>query len=205
MNHKIIFNLNLLELAFEKAIENLQNESNLLMQSNTKAAELDRIVSEKEDIMNFIEWHIPIIIRYIKMHKGDLDDINDISQLAIRSQAINKAAQDGMPPKVNSKLQVVTPRVSTITLLNDEDIQQPMLDVIFINDSVEMPKKLTVLLKELFSELERNFHKLLARKQLNDQIFNIFSKTIREKQKIYYHPKRVKENIQGNLIHNEDC
>jgi hypothetical protein len=205
MDHRITFDLNLLEFALIKAIESLQIESSLLNKINIKPEDLDRVASDKEDIMNFIEWHIPIIVRYIKMHKGDLDDLDDLSDLAIKSKAINKAAQAAIQSKINNKIVLGSQKVSTITIVTPENPQKPLLDAVFKNDSQEMPQKLTKLLKEMLCELESNFNKLTARKRLNDQIFNLVSQTVKEDQKVSYNPKRKKEHIQGNLIYNEDC
>jgi hypothetical protein len=205
MDHRITFDLNLLEFALIKAIESLQIESSLLNKINIKPEDLDRVASDKEDIMNFIEWHIPIIVRYIKMHKGDLDDLDDLSDLAIKSKAINKAAQATIQPKINNKIVLGSQKVSTLTIVTPENPQKPLLDAVFKNDTQDMPQKLTKLLKEMLCELESNFNKLTARKRLNDQIFNLVSQTVKEDQKVSYNPKRKKENIQGNLIYNEDC
>jgi len=205
MEHKITFDLNLLELALDKAIENLQTESKLLMQINIKPDDLDRVANEKDDIMNFIEWHIPIIVRYIKMHKKDLDDINDLSQLYIRSKALNQTAQANIQEKINIKSQITTGMVSTISIIAPQSNNQPPLDIMFINDSIETPKRLTNLLKNLFSELENNLHKLTARKKLNDQIFNLVSQTLKSEQKVSYSPKRRKEIMHSsNIIYSEE-
>ena len=205
MDNKIVFDLKLLELALHKAVEVLQRESTLLTHTNVKPDELDSLSSEKEDIMNFIDWHIPIIVRYIKIHKGDLDDIQDLSNLAIKAKAINEMVQLDMKPKIAMKAVIGNQKVSSITIMSSDNPEKPLLDAIFNNDSEEMPKIITKLLKDMFFELEINFNKLSARKKLNDQVFNLVSKTIKEEQQISYSPKRKKENIHGNLIYNEDC
>lgn len=205
MNNKIVFDLKLLELALHKAIEVLQKESALLSHINVKPDALDSLSSEKEDIMNFIDWHIPIIVRYIKMHKGDLDDIQDLSNLAIKAKAINERIEADTKPKIAMKTIIGNQKVSSITIMSTDNLEKPLLDAIFNNDSEEMPKVITKLLKDMFFELELNFNKLSTRKKLNNQIFNLVSKTIKEEQQISYNPKRKKEIIQGNLIYNEDC
>lgn len=208
MSNKITFDLNLLELALNKAIEVMNAESDLLSKRfNIKVEELEKISSEKEDIMNFIDWHIPIIVRYIKMHKGDLDDISDLSNLAIRAETINDSAKSVLQRKANliEKKALTRQKVSTITVISAKMEQKPILEAVFINDSDEMPKKITCLLKEMFSALENNFNKLSARKKINDQIFEVVSQTMKEDQKVGYSPKKRKENLQGNLIYNEDC
>ncbi len=205
MNNKIVFDLKLLELALHKAIEVLQRESALLTHINVKPDELDNLSSEKEDIMNFIDWHIPIIVRYIKIHKGDLDDIQDLSNLAIKAKVINESVQLDLKPKIAMKAVIANQKVSSITIMSSDNLEKPLLDAVFNNDSEEMPKIITKLLKDMFFELEINFNKLSARKKLNDQVFNLVSKSMKEEQQISYSPKRKKEDIQGNLIYNEDC
>ena len=205
MDNKINVDLNLLELALVKAIEVLKTESNLLMKINVKGDELEKIASEKEDVMNFIEWHIPIIVRYIKIHKGDLDDIDDLANLAIRSKAINKIAQESIKPKIENKAMIGNQKISTITIFGQDNSKKPLLDIIFKNDNEDMPKRLTMLLKDMFLELETNFNRLSARKQMNDHLFEIVSQTMKEDQRVSYSPKKKKEVIRGNLIYNEDC
>lgn len=209
MDNKITFDLELLQLALSKAVEILNNESKLVTATfNVKPQDLDRLASEKEDVMNFIDWHIPIVVRYIKMHKYDLDDIEDISNLAIRASTINKSVQEELQRnlKLPDKNTIGQQKVSTITLIESKASKdKELIDILFINDSDEMPKIITKLLKEVFMALEENINKLSARKNLNEQIFNIVSKTIKEDQKVSYSPKRKKENLQGNLIYSEDC
>jgi hypothetical protein len=209
MDNKITFDLELLQFALSKAIEILNNESKLVTTTfNVKPQDLDRLASEKEDVMNFIDWHIPIIVRYIKMHKGDLDDIQDISNLAIRANVINKSVQEEIQKniKLPQKNTIGQQKVSSITLIESKPSQdRELIDILFVNDSDEMPKTITRLLKEVFVALEDNFNKLSSRKNLNEQIFNIVSKTIKEDQKVSYSPKRKKENLHGNLIYSEDC
>jgi hypothetical protein len=207
MDNKITFDLKLLEFALNKAIEILTYESVLVStRLNVKAEELEKISSEKEDIMNFIDWHIPLIVRYIKMHKED-NDLSDISQLALKADIINKNVQEELHKKVKPPQQqsIGQQKISTITLVSNEKEEKPLIDVIFVNDSDSMPKTITKLLKELVAELESNINKLSVRKKLNEQIFNIVTETIKSDNKVSYSPKRKKENIEGNFIYKEDC
>ncbi len=210
MDNKITFDLRLFEIAFNKAIEIINSESNLLSKKvNIKPDELEKLSSEKEDIMNFIDWHIPLIVRYIKMHKGDLDDIQDLADLAIRAKVINSTAQAELQKKtkLTHNESLARQKVSTITVMIEKEAQEsiPILEAIFENDSDEMPKKITKLLKDMFAALENNFNKLMARKNINDQIFQVISKAMKEENQINYSPKKRKKNIQGNLLYNEDC
>ena len=70
-NTKLHFDLNLLEFALRRTIEICNTESGILTsRANINTEELDKIYAEKEDLMNFIDWHKPLIVRYIKMHKN---------------------------------------------------------------------------------------------------------------------------------------
>lgn len=206
-DNKIIFDLALLELALRKAIEILNAESDLLSEKiNVKIDQLDKLAKDKEDIMQFIEWHIPIIVRYVKIHQNDMDDIQDIFDLATRAQAMNKAAQEEIQKKVKFQPgRRSFEKASTITVMSGAAKAEPVLEAVFVNDSEEMPKKISTLLKAMLKALENGFNKMLARKKLNDQIFDVMSAAMKSVNSISYSPKKKKQNLQNNLIYNEDC
>ncbi len=215
-NKKIHFDLNLLEFALSKTIEICNLESEILSSKiKIDVEDLDKIYQEKEDLMNFIDWHIPLIVRYIKMHKNDLDDADDIKNLAIRAMAMNATAYNALKTSTQLPIQssevIGNDKVSTITIMHAENDIQKVLEVFFINDSDDMVKIISKLLKEMISALEVNFNKISARKHLNDQILILMSDalTFAKKQKESYNPKRKKDTVHScndeYVIYNQDC
>lgn len=211
---KIYFDLNLLEMALTKVIEVLNFESEILSSNlNVDPQQLNMICEQKEDIMNFIDWHIPIIVRYIKVHKDDMDDTEDLKNLAVRASMMDNEVHTSLKKKLSfHKTDVIgNDKTSSITVINTDEQTKALLEVIFENDSEEMPKKIASLLKEMMISLEINFNKISARKKLNDQILAEVGKkiAIEKKQKEGYNPSTKKKSPHsGNdthLILNQDC
>lgn len=208
---KLHFDLNLLKFALEKAIELCNLESKIFKSKiDVKVEELDRICQEKEDLINFIEWHIPLIVRYIKIHKDDLDDIDDLRNLGSRADAMTKGLQ---PPSlkqnlsVNDEKAIGNDKVSTITIIDTNKQQKKILEVVFENDSDVMPKNLSSLLKEMMGALEQNFNILSARKTFNDYLLNLMSDVMKTEnnKNTNYNPKKKQARSGAHIIYNEDC
>ncbi len=211
---KIYFDLNLLEMALTKVIEVLNLESEILRSNlNVDPQQLNMICDQKEDIMNFIDWHIPIIVRYIKVHKDAMDDIDDLKNLAVRASMMNKELHDSLKNKLpfDNKNVIGNDKRSSITIIHTEEESKEVLEVIFTNDSEDMPKIISSLLKEMMISLEINFNKISARKKLNDQILDEVGKKIAadKKQKESYNPTTRKKSPHSSndthLILNQDC
>lgn len=200
----LVFDLSLLEIALQKAIELCNAESEMLSSKlNVKLNELERISDEKIDVMNFIDWHIPIIVRYINMHKDEIDSASEIIPLATRCKIVNDIAINEMKTKYQPV--IGNDKVSTITILNCEDEPKSLLELVFLNDSEKMPSKISSLLKEMIQALENNFHKISFRKTLNDQILNLASEVIASEKKTTYNPKKSHIKPSDTLIFTEDC
>jgi hypothetical protein len=211
---KIYFDLNLLEMALTKAIEILNLESEILSSKlNVNPQQLNIICDQKEDIMNFIDWHIPIIVRYIKVHKDAMDDIDDLKNLAVRAGMMNKELHDSLKNKLpfDNKNVIGNDKRSSITIIHTEEESKEVLEVIFTNDSEDTPKIISSLLKEMMTALEINFNKISARKKLNDQILDEVGKKIAvdKKQKESYNPTTRKKGPHSSndthVILNQDC
>jgi hypothetical protein len=212
---KLHFDLNLLEFALRKTIEICNAESEILTKiADINVETLEEIYEEKEDLMNFIDWHIPLIVRYIKMHKNDLDDIADIYNLAIRASAMNATYNTATIKMLSSKQpnQVIgNDKISTLTIMHDVDGLKTILDIIFINDTDEMLNTISRLMQDMLVALEINANKIAARKNVNDQILTLMSDTLKvaKKQKESYNPRRKKIPVySGNdesVIYNKDC
>jgi len=211
---KIYFDLNLLEIALTKAIEILNLESEILSSNlNVDPQQLNMICDQKEDIMNFIDWHIPIIVRYIKVHKDAMDDIDDLKNLAVRASMMNKELHDSLKNKLpfDNKNVIGNDKRSSITIIHTDEQTKALLEVIFTNDSEDMPKIISSLLKEMMISLEINFNKISARKKLNDQILDEVGKKIAvdKKQKESYNPTTRKKSPHSSndthVILNQDC
>lgn len=203
-NHTFTFDLKLLEMALQKSIELCNAESDLL-NNKLKISQdaLNEISQEKEDVMNFIEWHIPLIVRYIKMHKNNFHD--DISNLAERTKLIHAAAQNEIQKKLPKQKVIGNTKTSTMTILSQNFKNKQIVNVTFVNDTNDMPVTIERLLKEMISALEINFHKIFTRKKLNDQILEIAGETIAQTNNMNYNPRKKKHSNSTNLILNEDC
>lgn len=211
---QIYFDLNLLGMALTKAIEILNLESEILSSKlNVNPQQLNTICEQKEDIMNFIDWHIPIIVRYIKIHKGGMDDIDDLKNLAVRASMINKDLHDSLKNKLpfDNKNIIGNDKRSSITIIHTGEQSKEVLEVIFTNDSEDMPKRISSLLKEMMVALEINFNKISARKKLNDKLLDEVGKKIavEKKQKESYNPTTRKKGPHSSndthVILNQDC
>ncbi len=196
---KLHFDLNLLEFALRRIIEICNAESEILTsRANINTEELDKIYAEKEDLMNFIDWHKPLIVRYIKMHKNDLDDAADISNLAIRAMAMNSTYNTlKMPLPLKSSQVIGNDKISTLTIMHPGEELKTILEVVFINDTDEMIKTISRLIADMQKALEDNLNKIAARKYIGDQILTAISDTLKaaKKAKGSYSSRRSQNRV----------
>ena len=122
---------------------------------------LDAICSEKIDLMNFVEWNIPLIVQYIAKHKDipglrNKDQINQLIELASKVEVSNNIASSDPNLVVISREAANNSPNTTISTHNGDD-DNTIVQITFLNDAPDKPSLILELLKEVHGGYQREF------------------------------------------------
>jgi hypothetical protein len=173
---KLEFDLELLELALTRAIELCFLEINLLSSKDNKE-KLQKLFTEKEDLLEFFTWHQAIIVSYLKLHKNQL---KDFISLGLRLQNLDQLAQEKIKAKIPLQNKVFgQDLVSSITIFPEEDSQEKV-ELVFLKDTKERPSRIGQLFKELIKSLENNFNTIQNKMEMKELEMNLLQKVAKE-------------------------
>ncbi len=184
------------------------------------ANELNELHHEKNNLMNFLEWHISSIGLYISNHISMLKNemlTGRFMELFVRMEAIEQLliheVQSSDTATQRDFITSYKQGIHNITASQNKTDQNKIVkidtQISFTNHTDEMPIIVVNLLKEFMLALEYNFHSVMCRKKLNNTMLSIMTTTVADQQKNHtYNPKTKKQGIYSKNAHvllNEDC